>query len=32
MPMASAYMAVLIALVVVLVCVGRGKLGAGQEQ
>ena len=32
MPLASAYMVVLIALVVVLVCVGRGKLGAGQEQ
>jgi iron(III) transport system permease protein len=32
MPMASAYMVVLIVLVVVLVCVGRGRLGAGQEQ
>jgi len=32
MPMASAYMVVLIALVVVLVCVGRGRLGAGHEQ
>ena len=32
MPIASAYMVVLIALVIVLVCVGRGKLGAGQKQ
>ncbi len=32
MPMASAYMVVLIAIVVVLVFVGRGRLGAGQEQ
>jgi len=32
MPMASAYMVVLIALVIVLVCVGRGRLGSGQEQ
>ena len=31
MPMASAYMVVLIAIVVVLVFVGRGRLGAGQE-
>ncbi|HEY7494332.1 MAG TPA: ABC transporter permease subunit [Candidatus Tectomicrobia bacterium] len=31
MPMASAYMVVLIALVVVLVCVGRGRLGAAQD-
>jgi len=29
MPLASAYMVVLIALVVILVCVGRGKLGVG---
>jgi ABC-type spermidine/putrescine transport system permease subunit I len=32
MPMASAYMVVLITIVVVLVFVGRRKLGAGQEQ
>jgi len=32
MPMASAYMVVLIVLVVILVFVGRGRLGAGQEQ
>ena len=32
MPIASAYMVVLIAIVVVLVFVGRGRLGAGQEQ
>jgi ABC-type spermidine/putrescine transport system permease subunit I len=32
MPMASAYMVVLIAIVVVLVFVGRGRLGARQEQ
>ena len=31
MPMASAYMVVLIAIVVVLVFVGRGRLGAGQD-
>jgi hypothetical protein len=30
--MASAYMVVLIAIVVVLVFVGRGRLGAEQEQ
>jgi iron(III) transport system permease protein len=32
MPMASAYMVVLIVLVLALVGVGRGKLGAGQQQ
>jgi ABC-type Fe3+ transport system permease subunit len=32
MPIASAYMVVLIAIVVVLVFVGRGRLGAGQER
>jgi iron(III) transport system permease protein len=32
MPMASAYMVVLITIVAVLVFVGRGRLGAGQEQ
>ena len=32
MPIASAYMIVLIAIVDVLVFVGRGRLGAGQEQ
>jgi ABC-type sugar transport system permease subunit len=32
MPIASAYMVILIAIVVVLVFVSRGRLGAGQEQ
>jgi hypothetical protein len=30
--MASAYMVILIAIVVILVFVGRGRLGAGQDQ